>query len=179
MKRLLTTLLLTTSVAGTQAAADCGKQLVDELSYLPTAAASRLNDELLLQTDAGPRPLKQLEKPPYLLHFWASWCRPCRPELQEMAEHYQQISATGLPVVPVSIDINGLATVQQTLAQLGIADTLPAYADPDSALFQASGGQVLPMTVLVNAEGRISHQFNGSTVWSHPAYQQRLGCPAP
>ena len=165
--------------AGANVNASCTALLVNELQYQPLVTPLPLNDSIRLQTSEGKLALKALGQPPYLLHFWASWCRPCRPELQELSQHYQTINDNGSQVSPVSIDINGLAVIQKTLQQLGIADTLPAYSDADSVLFQASGGQVLPRTVFVNHRGIISHHYNGSSPWGDQTYQQLQRCLPP
>ena len=158
------------------ASEDCGKLMTEQLNYKSVAESVTVNQSSRLETENGASAMNSIAEPPYLLHFWASWCGPCRPELQELAEHINDIETHSLPVIPVSIDLSGLSSTQDMLQKLAVADRLPAYADPESVLFKSAGGQVLPMTVLVNKSGQVVYQFNGSTPWSHDAYQNLADC---
>ena len=39
-----------------------------------------------------------------LLIFWASWCVPCRAELEQLKEVYSQLKSKGLDIVSVNLD---------------------------------------------------------------------------
>ena len=41
---------------------------------------------------------------PRLISFWASWCNSCVAELQEFAEHEQQLRRDGLDILALSVD---------------------------------------------------------------------------
>ncbi len=39
-----------------------------------------------------------------LIHFWATWCIPCRTEMPAMERYYQRHRAQGLEILTVSMD---------------------------------------------------------------------------
>ena len=42
---------------------------------------------------------------PIIINFWATWCSPCKRELNTIAEEYQDwVDETGVKLVAISID---------------------------------------------------------------------------
>ena len=42
---------------------------------------------------------------PIIISFWATWCKPCKAELNTIAEEYEDwVDETGVKLVAVSID---------------------------------------------------------------------------
>lgn len=50
--------------------------------------------------------LSSLKGKTVLLHFWGSWCGPCRAENPHIAEYYQQYHEKGLEIISISIERN-------------------------------------------------------------------------
>jgi thiol-disulfide isomerase/thioredoxin len=91
---------------------------------------------------------------PAVLNLWASWCPPCRRELpafQRLAER----TAGQLHV----IGVNGMdkpAAAASIGTDFGL--TFPNLVDPDQRLQREVAPNVLPVTLLVDADGRIRHR---------------------
>jgi len=66
----------------------------------PELTAYRL-DENLNVVEAK---LSDYKGQPVWLNFWASWCQPCRAELPDIKEAYQQLQGTGIVMLAVSLD---------------------------------------------------------------------------
>jgi thiol-disulfide isomerase/thioredoxin len=88
---------------------------------------------------------------PMVVNFWASYCTPCITEMPELEKSYV---ANGSRVDYLGIDVvdapaQGLERIEQT----GI--TYPVGRDPQGSIFAAYGGNNLPRTALLDAEGTI------------------------
>ena len=94
---------------------------------------------------------------PAVLNFWATWCVPCRAELPDLARihahadgRYRLLTITREPP----------AIVQPFLEHRAL--TLPVLYDPGGRVSAAYGVDTIPMTVILDAEGRVVHDFVGS-----------------
>jgi thiol-disulfide isomerase/thioredoxin len=97
---------------------------------------------------------------PIVINFWATWCSPCKRELNTIAEMYDQWQEeTGVKIVAVSIDdqknksrvkpyINGTGWEYEILL------------DPNGDFKRALGVNNVPHTFLVDGEGNIVWQHN-------------------
>lgn len=98
-----------------------------------------------------------------LLNFWATWCMPCRQEMPSMERLWQQYRDQGLIILAVSTDEGGPGRVKSFVKRLKI--TFPIALDPDaraSDLYQVSG---LPVSYLIDQQGRIVRKITGSEDW--------------
>ena len=41
---------------------------------------------------------------PMIISFWATWCKPCKAELNTIAEEYCPLDETGVKLIAISID---------------------------------------------------------------------------
>jgi len=105
---------------------------------------------------------------PVLIHFWATWCGPCLPELPGLAAVVAKEEGR-LTVLPVSLDRDGIATVQKFLEDKPFK-SLPVLASgPDFPIPSA-----LPTSILVDRNGRIAWTTAGAHPWDGPDLDQAL-----
>ena len=78
------------------------------------------------------------------------------------------VSGTDIAVIAVSIDRGGQKKVVPFLKRLGL-EHLPIYLDPKSKLARAFGIAGLPMTFLIDAEGRVVRSLSGPAEWDSAA----------
>ena len=100
--------------------------------------------------------LEQFEGSPVFLNFWASWCGPCReemPDLQAFQEAHPEIAVVGLAVRDDPDDSRRFARRTGVEFPLGI-DRQGEVAGRYAALS-------LPVTVVIDAEGRIANTWFG------------------
>jgi tetratricopeptide (TPR) repeat protein len=57
-----------------------------------------------LDFEGAARELSREEGPFLLVNLWASWCGPCRIELEELADHEAELREAGLDVLALSVD---------------------------------------------------------------------------
>jgi thiol-disulfide isomerase/thioredoxin len=101
------------------------------------------------------------------VHFWASWCGPCKremPAIQRMAEEMKD--------TPLVLAIINTAEDDDTVWNfLGIhAPDLTPLMDRDGLATEAWQPRGLPSTYLVDPEGVIRYQALGGRPWDEAAY---------
>ncbi|MDH5470290.1 MAG: TlpA family protein disulfide reductase [Gammaproteobacteria bacterium] len=105
------------------------------------------------------------------VHFWASWCGPCRREMPSIQKMLPLIEGTDIEVVLV----NTAETEDEVFTFLGIvAPDLVPLLDTDGLVTQAWQPRGLPSTYLVDPGGRIRYQVLGGREWEKPAYVEFL-----
>jgi thiol-disulfide isomerase/thioredoxin len=101
---------------------------------------------------------------PTLVNFWASWCAPCVKELPTLKALNDSKKFDGW-VLPLSQDSGPQTSVRAFLAKHGVEE-LGNYQDPKMAVAGALGVQVMPTTILFDAEGREVWRYVGDLDWT-------------
>ena len=100
---------------------------------------------------------------PLLLNLWASWCAPCVKELPTLQKLRDQRGGT-LLVEPISQDDGPQKSVEAFIASHNL--DFVAYQDPKMALSGKLGAEVLPTSILFDAEGREVWRYVGDLDWT-------------
>jgi thiol-disulfide isomerase/thioredoxin len=116
--------------------------------------------------DGGDISLADFKGTPVLVNLWATWCAPCVKELPTLDRLAGEHAIDGqLGVIAISQDMGPPNSVKAFLAQLKIKD-LGAYHDSAMALSAGLQAEVLPTTILFDAEGREVWRYVGDLDWS-------------
>jgi thiol-disulfide isomerase/thioredoxin len=99
---------------------------------------------------------------PMVISFWATWCKPCKKELNAIAEVYDDWQdETGVKLIAISID--DTRSMSKVAPYVNSSDwEYDIYLDSNSDLKRAMGVSTVPHTFLINGEGKI--------VWHHKGY---------
>jgi thiol-disulfide isomerase/thioredoxin len=114
--------------------------------------------------DGADTSLAALGGKPLLVNLWASWCAPCIKELPTL-DRLSQSKGFNLQVAAISQDIGPHQSVVAFLDAHEIAN-LAAYQDPKMALSGALGAEVLPTSILYDANGREVWRYVGDLDWT-------------
>jgi peroxiredoxin len=102
-----------------------------------------------------------------LLDFWATWCGGCKLEIPWYMAFDQQYKSQGLAVIGVAMDDEGWAKVRPFLAQPKDEETggntamhYPVVLG-SAQLSKAYGLMSMPMTVLIDREGKVALSHTG------------------
>ena len=101
-----------------------------------------------------------------LLNLWATWCAPCVKELPQLTKLKSAYPELDVVAVNVGRD-NAVQTA--TFLQSHDAGNLTVFVDSDSALIRAFSADGLPVTVLVDPDGREIARAVGPFDWGTPA----------
>ena len=108
---------------------------------------------------------------PVVLNFWASWCEPCvreMPALVEFANETPGIDVVGLAVSDLPADSRRFAEEVGITFDLGI--------DRDGEVAREYGATGLPVTVVIDPEGRVADTFFGEITRAQlDSYAEQLG----
>ncbi|MEM8913520.1 MAG: TlpA disulfide reductase family protein [Planctomycetota bacterium] len=100
--------------------------------------------------------LSQFRGRPVVLHYWATWCEPCKQDMKLLRSLQARYQRAGLQLVGVNIDNR-----REQAAEFLKGVSLPwpqLFAEgglDDSPLAKQFGVQTLPTMMLVDARGRV------------------------
>ncbi len=102
-----------------------------------------------------------------VVHFWATWCEPCREELPELAAAVGPTPGRDLAVVLVSLDTRRTAAADVTRfltrEKVGFVSFLMKTHDP-RLFFRAvdpSWEGMIPLTMVYGRDGRLASRLRG------------------
>ena len=100
---------------------------------------------------------------PFIIDFFATWCKPCNRELDAIAEVYEDWQEeTGVKIYAVSIDQGqNINKVKPLVNNHGWP--YEVLLDPNSDLKRALGIQTIPFVLIVDGQGNIVYKHNGYT----------------
>ena len=114
--------------------------------------------------DGGQGHLADYEGKYILLNFWATWCAPCRKEMPQLSALQGEFGGADFEVVTIATGRNSPAGIQKFFAEAGV-DNLPRHQDPKQALAREMAVLGLPITVLIDPEGREIARMQGDADW--------------
>lgn len=105
-----------------------------------------------------------------MVHFWASWCVPCRRELPAIAA-----MAKTKPETLVLVMVNTAETDDEVFAFLSaVAPELTTLLDRDGQVTERWQPRGLPSTFFVDPEGRLRYLALGGRPWDSEPYLKFL-----
>ncbi len=101
------------------------------------------------------------------LHFWATWCMPCRAEMPTIDALQELLGGEDFTFVPLSLDRKGAQLVQQYYVDHDLTN-IPLYMDERMDAAQVLLVNGIPSTILLNRTGQEIARILGDRDWSAP-----------
>jgi len=100
---------------------------------------------------------------PFIIDFFATWCKPCNRELDAISEVYEEWQEeTGVKIIAVSIDqAQNINKVKPLVSNHGWEYEI--LLDPNGDFKRALGCQMIPYTLIVDGKGEIVYKHSGYT----------------
>ncbi|HET7824152.1 MAG TPA: TlpA disulfide reductase family protein [Anaeromyxobacter sp.] len=121
----------------------------------PALAASDL--------EGRPFALRSLRGRVVLVHFWASWCEPCVEELPSLASLRARLRGRPFELVLVNFG-EGRSKVERFVRDHAVDG--PVLLDREGRAAEAWGVVELPMSFLVDVDGRVRSVVPGEWDWN-------------
>ncbi|MCF8168039.1 MAG: TlpA family protein disulfide reductase [Rhodoferax sp.] len=154
-KRALMALLIGAMTAGTGLAKTPGEVPIGGvLRQAPMQGLSGTNQNL---SDFRGKPL--------VINVWASWCGPCVQEMGSLERLHQAYGGKQFNVIGISTDdywTNAKGFLQKTRI------SFRNFIDNRLFLEHMLGADRLPLTLLVDAKGRVLAKVYGAQAWDSP-----------
>jgi len=109
---------------------------------------------------------------PLIINVWASWCSPCRAEMGSLERLSRRYGGKQFNVIGISTDDDEKAAAA-FIKQTGI--TFENYLDHNVFLENMLGASTIPLTVLVDANGRVLAKVRGIREWDSPEIVEAIG----
>lgn len=149
--------LSTTAFAGTPGEVEGG-------GYLREVTLDGLNGKNKKFSDFKGKPL--------LINVWASWCGPCRAEMGSLERLAQRYNGKEFNVIGVSTDdYRNKATA--FIKQTGIS--FENFLDHKLLLENMLGANTIPLTILVDENGRVLGKVRGANEWDSAIAVEAIG----
>jgi peroxiredoxin len=134
-------------------------------AILSALADSSQSSFSLPSLDGPPHELVRLRGRVVLIHFFATWCEPCREEMASLRELQSRLEGRPFTIVPISV-----AEADGAVRRFFAGESLPfaILLDRDRAVARAWNIHTLPSTVVL--DGGLKPRFiaEGDVDWARP-----------
>jgi thiol-disulfide isomerase/thioredoxin len=128
----------------------------------PVAVGRTLPDVVMAPLNGPQRSLSSYRGHPLIINVWASWCEPCRAEAASLERLAWSEAGSRYVVIGISTDDDRDAALKWLRYSNA---TVSHYIDSRLTLEHMLGASSIPLTVLVDAGGRVVARFQGARKW--------------
>jgi len=155
----------TNSLAGSGASLPCSAASNTAAGAAPpeeVAVGQQLREATMRGLNGPARKLAEFRGRPLLINVWASWCGPCRAEMASLERLAWLDETRYFTIIGVSTD-DYVDKAQAALTSWN--STITHFIDTNLELEKMLGANTLPLTVLVDTEGRVLGKVHGAREW--------------
>ena len=147
---------------------------------LPAAAATPgevpvggvLRDAPLYGLTLDYRKLSDFRGTPLVINVWASWCAPCRAEMGSLDRLARRHNGKQFHIIGISTDDH--ADKAQAFV-VGAGVSFDNYLDKNLVLENMLGANRIPLTVLVDKDGKVVRKVYGAREWDSRENKALIG----
>jgi peroxiredoxin len=116
----------------------------------------------LKDTDGNIVSSDSLKGKPYAIAIFATWCPPCRMELQALEKDvWQPLKERGVSIVGINYGDEDAQLISTFAGELGV--TFPMLVDETGSFRQKAGVSMVPQSLVIGPDGRILDLHVGFT----------------
>jgi thiol-disulfide isomerase/thioredoxin len=117
-----------------------------------------------VDAEGGEHHLSEWQGKIVLLNFWATWCAPCRKEMPMLDALQTEFGGDDFEVVTIATGRNSVQGIRRFYEEVGVTN-LPILLDTQQALSREMGVFGLPVTLILDREGREIARLIGEADW--------------
>lgn len=156
---LVCALLLVVSLGGTS---EARRHDAPPATGLKNLAYAKPPPDFSFDLGTGPERLRDLVGKPVVINFWATWCKPCRDELDAFAKLHERY---GPAVTLLTIASQPRGVASSFLQQHNLSDALPLFEDDQRLVSEAYSIGDLPATIVLKRDGTVASVMIGQVRW--------------
>lgn len=126
--------------------------------------AKSVSDKVFTDPEGGEHRLADYKGKYILVNFWATWCAPCRKEMPSLDKLQETLGGERFEVVTVATGRNTLPGITKFFGKADVTH-LPILLDPKQTLARDMGVLGLPITMIIDPEGREIARLRGDAPW--------------
>ena len=129
--------------------------------------------EATMQGLSGPsRKLSEFRGKPLIINVWASWCGPCRSEMGSLERLFWRYEGRKFSMIGISTD--DYRDKAEAFLKMS-PSSFSHFIDSRLMLENMLGANKIPLTVLVDARGRVVGKYYGAKDWDSPEARMLIG----
>lgn len=118
-----------------------------------------------------PAKLSSFRGKPLIINVWASWCGPCRAEMASLDSLSKRYKGKPFKVIGISTDdYPDKAYDFLERATIGFENFIDAKLELENML----GANRLPLTLLIDSQGKVLAKHYGAKDWDSPETRQMI-----
>ncbi|KAJ56102.1 hypothetical protein ACMU_10115 [Actibacterium mucosum KCTC 23349] len=99
-----------------------------------------------------------------VLNFWATWCAPCRKEMPGLEALQEELGGDDFDVVAIATGRNPVPAINKFFESIEV-DDIVTLRDPKQQFARQMRVLGLPMTMILDREGREIARLQGDAEW--------------
>ena len=115
--------------------------------------------------------LRELQGEVVMINFWATWCGPCRQEMPKLEQLHRQYQKAGFTLLGVNLDDNPGNAIGMA-RKLGVSFAI--LFDKDKQVSKLYKVDAMPMTVLIDRDGKLRYLHRGYKAGYETTYQTQV-----
>ncbi len=130
---------------------------------VPDSTAKKAPDFTLIALDGEEVTLAQFRGKVVILNFWATWCGPCKAEIPDLIQMYQDHRDQGLEILGITVASGSAAEISEFVKKYQI--NYPVLTGDEKYMQelanQYGGIRAIPTTFLIDRQGNIQKKWVG------------------
>jgi len=131
-----------------------------------------LREATLNGFDGRKKTFSDFKGKPLIINVWASWCGPCRAEMGSLERLALRYNGKEFNVIGISTDDDAKAAAA-FIKQSKIS--FDNFLDSKLHLENMLGANTIPLTILVDSDGRVLKKVRGAYEWDSPKTIDEIG----